>query len=493
LTLPSDKRTRSGKVLPFPNNLYAQWRLDNGAVPLLHEPQESPPERLLQAVWQYQRLRRDRLFSLDGRSLRILHPGFLSREGGPDFRRALIQIGDDSPKTGDVEVDIQPAGWRAHGHDRNPAFAQVILRVIWDGASAIPSAPSAGPTMLALQGILDAPLGELAFWLDSETVKPLPPGTRGRCADVLRTVRAERLTRLLRDAARIRFRAKAGQFQARARQAGWEQALWEGLFRALGYKHNTWPMHCLAEQRPAWAVGNPSSLDLQARLLGIGNLLPHEIPGTRSAAHRYLRSVWDSWWREREEFRDCILPESLWRFHGQRPANHPQRRLALAAHWLARQDLPVGLQNWCATGIPHDELSDSLMQLLQVEGDAFWSWHWTLRSSRMPKPQPLLGRGRLIDLAANVILPWLWSRAAEGRNAAMCERMEQRFDAWPAADDNAVLRLARLRLLGGAPRNILRTAAEQQGLIQITRDFCDGTDSTCRNCRFPDRVREWNC
>jgi hypothetical protein len=36
----------------------------------------------------------------------------------------------------------------------------------------------------------------------------------------------------------VRLRSKAAQFQARARQAGWEQSLWEGLFRGLGYKRN---------------------------------------------------------------------------------------------------------------------------------------------------------------------------------------------------------------------------------------------------------------
>jgi predicted transcriptional regulator len=46
------------------------------------------------------------------------------------------------------------------------------------------------------------------------------------------------LRRLVNKGALVRMQGKAAQFEARARQAGWEQALWEGLFRALGYKHN---------------------------------------------------------------------------------------------------------------------------------------------------------------------------------------------------------------------------------------------------------------
>ena len=82
---------------------------------------------------------------------------------------------------------------------------------------------------------------------------------------------------LLREAARVRFQAKAAQFRARARHAGWEQALWEGLFRALGYKHNVWPMQNLAESRLRWSRGADSAFVLQARLLGISGLLPAEL------------------------------------------------------------------------------------------------------------------------------------------------------------------------------------------------------------------------
>ena len=59
---------------------------------------------------------------------------------------------------------------------------------------------------------------------------------------------------------------------------------------------------------------------------------------------------------------------------------------------------------------------DSLHEIFQVPCDDFWSWHWTFKSTRLPKPQPLLGEARVTDLAVNVILPWLWIRAREGGN-----------------------------------------------------------------------------
>jgi hypothetical protein len=229
---------------------------------------------------------------------------------------------------------------------------------------------------------------------------------------------------------------------------------------------------------------------LQARLLGVSGLLPPELTRAQTAADGYLRSVWDQWWRERDAFSECALPRSLWRFHGQRPANHPQRRIALAAHWLASGTLPEKLERWCAAELSDDRLAASLLELLQIEPDEFWSWHWTIRSPRLEKPQPLLGAARVTDLAVNVILPWLWVRALEGKNQLLQNSILHRFEVWPAAEDNSVLRMGRQRLLGGRSKHALRTAAEQQGLIQITRDFCDHSNAVCENCRFPELVNQ---
>ena len=297
-----------------------------------------PAERLLQAIWRHQRLRRDQLQTSDGQAVRILHPGFVSVEGGPDFRGAVIQIGDAAPRSGDVEIDLRAGGWRAHGHDRQSRIPKrpAPRRV---GQPAAAPAGFAAPVLPPLCHSLDAPIAELGLWLENDSPRVLPENLRGQCCAALRELDETRQGRILDAAARVRFQAKAEQFRARARHAGWEQSLWEGLFRALGYKHNVWPMQNLAEGRPRWRQGADPVFVLQARLLGLSGLLPAELPRPAAGGDSYLRRVWDCWWRERDEFSDCLLPRAVWRFHGLRPANHPQRRLALAAHWLAAGNL----------------------------------------------------------------------------------------------------------------------------------------------------------
>ena len=473
------------RYIPNMSNSYAQWRLRAGILPALHEGPETPSERLLQMIWFNQRLLRDRFVTLDGRRVQVLHPGFWNHESGPDFNRAVLQFDAEAPSTGDVEIDLAAGGWQAHKHHSNPAYEKVILHVVWEGA-----ARTSLPT-LALKGLLDSPVGELAQWLGDEP--SFPGALTGGCCAPLGQLAPDQLSELLRQAALVRLRSKAAQFQARARQAGWEQALWEGLFRGLGYKRNLWPMQRLAELRPRWTQEG-SALDasmLEARLLGIASLLPNDLTRGESGTDVYLRAIWDYWWRERERFSDCLLPERLWHFSGLRPANHPQRRLALAARWLERGDLMARLEKWCALTVEPEHLVETLLAELRVAEVDFWSRHWTVRSPRLPKPQAMIGAARVTDLAVNVILPWLWMRAVEGKSQRLQEELERRYLAWPSAQDNAVLRLARYRLFGGLKARRLSGAAAQQGLLQVVRDFCEHSNSLCADCPFPELVRQW--
>ena len=231
---------------------------------------------------------------------------------------------------------------------------------------------------------------------------------------------------------------------------------------------------------------------MQARLFGISGLLPVELTRAQTGADRYVRRVWDQWWRERDEFSDCILPRALWRFHGSRPANHPQRRLALAARWSLATTLRPSSNTGAPREVPDFGPGRLPARSLASRPDDFWSWHCTFRSPGSRKPQPLLGATRVTDLAVNVVLPWLWIRAVEGKNATMQRALERRYFAWPPAEDNAVLRLARQRLLGAASPRALRGAAAQQGLIQMVRDFCDHSNAICDRCKLPELVRDWN-
>ncbi|HSH93417.1 MAG TPA: DUF2851 family protein [Roseimicrobium sp.] len=481
-----DTPKSNGKVVTeFPQS-YTAWRHARKVWSELNDRVPgTPPERLLQAVWQHQRVVAERLQLTDGTPVRILHPGFWNHGAGPDFAGALVQFGKGTPVSGDIEIDLEISGWRAHAHHQNAAFKNVVLHVVWNATGKAVDQPT-----LPLKDRLDAPLPELETWLDHPGIAELPSPFAGRCSAPLRELTLELRNNILRQAALVRLASKANQFQARARQAGWEQSLWEGLFRALGYRHNAWPMQRLAEAIPELRklTGNlQSPLPWQARLLGLAGLLPSDskIPEVRT----WLRTAWDIWWRDRDMLSDWQIPTALWRRHGMRPANQPVRRLDLAAHWLADNTLPARLETWLKSQEKPDHALPSLINHLPVVQDEFWSRRWTLTGAAFHPPHPLLGHTRITDLAVNVFLPWLHARAVLGGKAKLQERIESHYLHWPAAQDNTLLRQARQRLLGGSNCAPLKTSAEQQGVLQILRDFCDHTNARCDHCQLPALIR----
>jgi hypothetical protein len=471
-------------VVEFKNrSSYADWRREALDELCLREADEAGvPERVLQVVWQHQRLRDD-LRLCDGRSVRVLHPGFWNHGAGPDFRKAVVAIEGEEVLRGDVEVDVEPAGWHAHGHDRNPSFANTILRVVW-------SAPeTAREPWLCLRDQLDAPWPKLREWALREPPGELPDRLRGVCCEPLKRLTAGQLDGLLNEAGIVRLEGKAAHFEALARARGWEAALMIGLVSGLGYKRNAWPMRRVAEamlllDRSKARAAEREEMTL-ALMLGISGFMPHEWSAEDRRRSDYLSRLWSLWWRLREDADEFKMPIVVWQLGGVRPVNRPERRLALAARWLADDGLIRRIEDWSRGDSKPAVAARELMALLGPTNESFWEDRCTFVAGPMPGRVPLLGRSRLNELAVNTVLPWLHARARAGRNRALVRRVEQLFLTWPKAEDNAVLRLARRRLLGETSAGCLRGAGQQQGLLQIVRDFCARTDALCTDCPFP--------
>ncbi|MEI9999553.1 MAG: hypothetical protein WDO13_10495 [Verrucomicrobiota bacterium] len=87
------------------------------------------------------------------------------------------------------------------------------------------------------------------------------------------------------------------------------------------------------------------------------------------------------------------------------------------------------------------------------------------------------------DILINVFWPMV---ALDNPDAA--QRALREVSAAP----NGKARLASQRLLVAAlPPKHAREALVQQGLLQIFRDYCQADCSRCRDCTFPELVRDW--
>ena len=285
----------------------------------------------LHFIWERQRFRRDGLLTEDARRVVVEHPGWLSVEGGPDFRAARLQLGGERVQ-GDVEIHLTPSGWRAHGHDRDGAYAGVVLHVVLRRNPFVDS--WGGPPILVLEPhLLASPVDSVAA---GERV-----GDLDREGDAWFADRRARMVRALE-------RADA------------DEVLYRETLVALGYKHNKAAMAEVARRCPLGSLGG-SAGEIEARL--------------RRAADR--------------------VPPAMWRLRNVRPANHPRRRLAGMARFLA-----AAREEGLARGLGARPTLAEMIAWLDPDGTG------------------LIGPTRAREIALNVFVPFLgagaWRRVAEG-------------------------------------------------------------------------------
>ena len=93
-------------------------------------------EAFLHYIWQFQYFDKHELQTTSGDPIQIFNPGNRNSHAGPDFQNARMKIGG-MEWIGSAEIHIQASGWIEHKHDRDEAYENVILHVVWKNDKGI--------------------------------------------------------------------------------------------------------------------------------------------------------------------------------------------------------------------------------------------------------------------------------------------------------------------------------------------------------------------
>ena len=281
---------------------------------------------------------------------------------------------------------------------------------------------------------------------------------------------------MLEAAAQFRLRRKADRLRQRIEIHGRDETIYQSLADALGYKQNRLPLTLLAQRLPL-ALLHKHREDAEALLFGVSGFLETpDLAAARKFTRSYLRSLWDRWWKHREQFARLILPPKIWKLSGARPLNHPHRRLGALAALVANWRKFSALAN---KGEPTDVMS--LLTNLQHD---FWTKHYTLAAQSSASSLALIGDSRETEVLANVIYPVAFAESHD---------LWSDYKKLRAQLSNRSVKIAAARLFADDPRQkqLLRTVVGQQGLLQIYEDFCLRDASDCADCPFPEQMRRW--
>jgi len=392
-------------------------------------------ERHVQALWYDGSLRPANLRTWNGTPVRVVDPGAWNLEAGPDFRRAVIEVGRERARlAGDVEIHLRPSDWVAHRHASDPAYSGVIAHVTW-AAGPPPGGANGLPRGCVSICIGDTVLTRSDFSpyeidLGAYPYAKLPAGPRP--CELALAGRTDFALSLVRAAGERRLEFKARRMKSLlVRRGSREQVFYEETLAALGYKYNAFPFREIAAAMP-WC----------------------ELPEDAGLAFESLMTV-------AEMKAGDAMP---WRCANVRPSNSPGRRLAAAAALFARG--PSLLDDLDACDL---STRSGLKEAMRI-----------LRDQPPGACAPSIGQGRAAALVANVLLP-----------LAMAERRLRRFpDRLPPEDVSAPVRLAAFRVFGRDHNPALYSGDGilVQGLIQIHREFCLAAHPDCGSCRFVSHV-----
>src|SRR5919106_147825 len=432
--------------------------------------------------------------STTGDKIEIVQFGTWNREAGPDFRDVAIRINGSDPIRGCIEIDLLDRSWETHGHATNPAFEETVVHVFVE-KSGREFFTRTRSNRNVPQICIDLTALPNAFSANIPLARP------GRCQAPLKDLPEERVCGVLAAAAQFRLQQKATRIRSKIDTHGRDEALFQELAAALGYKENKLPFTLIAQRLPLKLLREKIE-DCEALLFGVAGFLEAPDLGVfKRSTQKYVRTLWDGWWPHRDAMRRMILPAKVWRMSGTRPMNHPQRRLAALAMLVQKWAAFRRATDIAATSrLPSPQLSaagkrDSFSPREKVRMRApsdflgalehpFWNFHYTLTSEPSPKKMALIGESRIADILANVLFPF-WS----SDNADIWSAYAQ----LPARLSNRRLETAATRLFGTDPRRkqFLRTVANQQGLLQIYEDFCMQDNSDCVQCPFPEQMAKW--
>lgn len=413
----------------------------------------------MQYLWQWRLYGSPDKVLTDGRPLRILDPGRLNTDAGPDFFNAKVII-DGMAWAGNIELHLRASDWHRHGHHSDRAYDSVILHVVGENDTLI-SRPD-GSLIPQLHLPFSADTANL-FKLLSESTVPL------RCHQWLESVPALHLADWIDSAAIERLLAKSRRVEETLRftNGDWSHTTFITIARALGFGLNGEPFERLARMIPmSVAARHTDSLfQLEALLMGQAGMLADPM-----VQDTYYQSLRDEYSFLAHKYGLTPLPSHIWKLSRTRPGNSPCRRLALLARLLPDMGSMLSRILDCKGNL------DSLVELFTCRFEGYWAEHHTfgLPSGR---PSPVaLSLPMIRTLIINSAIPLYYAYGTYTSDSALCEQAEQLLVALPPEHNNVT------RFWETAGGIKARNAFESQGLLQVRREYCERRE--CLRCRI---------
>lgn len=389
--------------------------------------------------------------------MQVLRVGMHNTDAGPDFREALLKVGEVE-WSGSVEIHLKASDWRRHQHHFDFKYNQVVLHVVWEADEAVRRTDGSLIPAVELKSRI-APAMLQTYEQLRRAPHTIPcAGFWPRVPDITKTMM---MGRTLTE----RLELKGGEVLQLFNQLGhdWEATAYQLLCKGFGFKINQEPFARLAGALPIQVVRKhqTSLFQMEALLFGQAGFLndpADEYSASLAKEYAYLSRKYNQ--------KEQAMQRHHWNFLRMRPANFPTVRLAQLAALLTKQKSLF-------SRIIETDAPKQYDALWQAPVSAYWQKHYTF-GAESKTTQVQLGKSGAQNLTINVAVPLLAAYAAytqqlryldkavnllekvkEASNKVTRQYEELGWKATSAADNQAALGLYKIYC---QPVNCLRCA-----------------------------------
>ncbi len=411
-------------------------------------------EKFLHYIWQNGFFEQENLKTNQNNRLLIRYKGLPNTDAGPDFLNAQILI-DDILWAGHVEIHKYASDWYAHGHEKDPAYDNVILHVVYEDNMPVYNSHNQ-----------QIPTFELSKYIDKKVLKTYRKLFETKsflpCKQAADKIDPFTLTNFKYRLFIERLEEKYQNIKSILSETrnDWHQIFYQTLLKYTGGPVNKEAFEWLGQLLPhkIFIKYKDDLFKLEALLFGVAGLLNDD------KNDDYYRTLQKEYLYLKNKHRLNELPAGSVKFHRLRPPNFPTVRLAQFAR-LYHQ-----------TGHLFEKLLDiksidQANEILQVTASSYWDTHYNFDKTTKAKKKTT-GKAFVNLILINVVIPLKFAyqqHLGDYDNDTLIDLMENL-----PAEQNKIVRIYKDM---GLP---VENALDSQAYLQLHHNYC--IQNKCLSC-----------
>ncbi len=411
----------------------------------------------MQYVWKHRLWRSGDMVTNTGKKVRVVDPGLLNTDAGPDFFNAKIEI-DGHMWVGNVEMHYRATDWKRHRHDSDKAYDSVILHVV---------AKDDAPVRRTNGELIPQLVLEVSPQFNADYASLVGATIEVPCATKIKQVPHLTIVEWVEGLAFERLHGKVERIHQLldSFNGSWEDVCYVTLARNFGFGINNDAFERLARRTPLRLLGKHSDsvLQIEALLFGQAGMLDAQKPGMDS----YYNQLCTEYAFLSNKFQLTPMEKESWKLFRIRPQNFPYRRIAMLAQFI---EGGFRMMN----RILEAEGEKEMRALFEVELSGYWTKHYTFGKPN-ERATATLSRSSIDIILINTVAPLLYAYGELTGNYEMTDKVIKLLEDLRAESNSIVSHFVAYGI--NCP-----DALTSQALVQLKREYCDARK--CIYCKI---------